>query len=104
MWEQMEMYQTKAMRVTAFQTSWFKTLSQTFRRGQRFFSVKPVGVVLLLVMVNASVWWARRSQTDIKSTECCGKNLTQSFGWQSAPQTNNEGLGFSCHFASRGDI
>lgn len=47
---------SKPWEVATLQTNWIKTSSQRVRRGQTFSFVKPVGVVLLLVTVDASVW------------------------------------------------
>lgn len=50
------MYWTKDMKSYSIPDQRIKTLSHRVRQGQTFSFVKPVGVVLLLVMVNASVW------------------------------------------------
>lgn len=64
----MEIYRTKATKAYSIADHRINILSHRVQQGQTLSFVKPVGVVLLLVMVNASVWWAG-SQNDIKSTK-----------------------------------
>jgi len=52
----MEIYRTKATKAYSIADHRIKILSHRVQQGQTLSFVKPVGVVLLLVMVNASVW------------------------------------------------
>jgi len=52
----MEIYRTKATKAYSIADHRINILSHRVQQGQTLSFVKPVGVVLLLVMVNASVW------------------------------------------------